>query len=220
MDPNRFDAIARTLGTQRSRRTVLGALLAGGATAAVARVGLAAPPQGTVTICHYSADTGTYGPITVSTSAQSALLANGHDYVYGTIGTLATITVDATDPNPVDTGVSVADSSSVSVTVTGESGWYLGDSTTPPGGDGPCGYWGANGLPSLSCGSLVGAIGTDNDIWVDPGAFVEIGAGPATVTASGTSGDLVLQYVDGFSKDNYGDNAGALTATITGPRTC
>lgn len=80
MDPNRFDAITRTLGTERSRRGVLKTLGAA-ALGALGVVGLSradAAPSGKVLVCHHTGSASNpYVLISVSANAAPSFAARG-----------------------------------------------------------------------------------------------------------------------------------------------
>lgn len=216
MDSSKFDAIAKSLAAGKNRRTVIGGIFAG----ALAMSGLsraAGAPADKVSICHYDAEADAFELINVSGNALDAHLAHG-DVAYQPSVVLATLTLDPTNPYSVDTGVFLADGQSVDVTITGLAGWCCGLQLNANGEDelGNVGYCGSPATP-FPCGSVVGAIG-GGDFRTSPGAFSIVGTAN-TVTASGTSGNLVLQYVDGCA-GCYSDNNGSLLVTISSIANC
>lgn len=210
MDANTFDRFTRSLSSGTSRRSVLRGLFGGAA--AIAGVSRAAgAPAAKVDICHYDRDTGTFDIINVSGNALQAHLNHG-DMVYEPEMLLAQFEMSASNSSPVDSGVFLADGDSVYISITGTAGWCCG-TELDANGDGPCGYL---GIP-FNCGSVVGVIGNGN-IFSDYKPFFAVGTG-GLVTASGTSGNLILQYVDGCP-DCYNDNNGSLFVTITSIPNC
>lgn len=119
---------------------------------------------------------------------------------------VTTLTINATNPSPIDTGVLLQPGQTAYVTATGLSSWCDGCGNHDANGDAPCGFL---GIP-FDCGSLVGTIGA-GDIFTDYTPFVELGT-EGSITAT-TAGNLTLQYVDGCS-DCYDDNSGGFTVTI------
>jgi len=210
MDTRKIDAIARNLASATSRRSVVGGLL-GGALAVAGLSRAAGAPADKVDICHYDDETDTYQLINVSGNAVEAHMNHG-DLSYHPAEVLASFTLAANNPNPVDTGVFLADGDSVSVMITGTAGWCC-SLELDANGSAPCGFL---GIP-FNCGSVVGVIGGGN-IFSDYTPFFEVGT-DEVVTASGTSGNLVLQYVDGCASC-YGDNNGSLLVTISSIATC
>lgn len=206
MEERGFDALTRRLANGVSRRSILRGFIGGGAALTAARMTgpVSAAPAPKVTICHFSEDTGTFAPITISGNAVDAHLTN-HGDRYQEV--LASFTMSATDPSPIDSGVYLNDGDSVLVTITGIAGWCCG-LQLDANGSAPCGF---EGIP-FNCGSVVGVIGGGN-IFADYSPFFPVGTG-STIAASGTSGNLVLQYVDGCSSC-YGDNNGEFSVTIT-----
>lgn len=209
MDSKRFDGIAKSLATGKSRRSIVGGMF-GGALALTRLSRAGAAPASKMDICHYDEETGLFHLINVSGNAIDAHMAHG-DFTPGTVVT-TNLSLDATNPSPIDTGVYLADGESVSVTITGLAGWCCGLQLDADG-SAPCGFL---GIP-FNCGSVVGVIG-GGDIFSDYTPFFEVGTGEV-VTATGTSGNLVLQYVDGCASC-YNDNNGFLEVTITKTLNC
>ena len=182
-----------------------------GAGAAVATARVVSPavaaPADKVEVCHYDADTGLLHPINVNANALDAHLAHG-DYLQGE-AVLASFVMDSMNPNPVDTGWYLADGESAVVSISGLAGFCCGI-LADGNGTGACGFL---GIP-LSCGSIAVAIGGGN-IFSDYTVFQQLGDGANIVTASGTSGNIVLQFVDGCP-ECYDDNSGAFVASIIG----
>jgi hypothetical protein len=212
MDGRGFDSLTRRFATGLTRRSVVRGIVGAGAAVAATRmvVPAGAAPQKKVDICHYDADTGLYHRINVNGNALDAHLAHG-DVLPGQDIVLGSVILPSTNPNPVDTGIFVADGESVTVTITGLAGFCC-DLLLDGNGSGACGGYGI----TLSCGSVASVVGGGN-IFTDYTVFQQLGAGSNIVTASGTSGNLVLQFVDGCP-ECYDDNSGEFVATIT--RTC
>ena len=123
----------------------------------------------------------------------------------GTLYRLATTTffVDATKATWQDTGVSIPRGATASITAMGTAVWYVpSDLTSTPNGFGTCMNEGTFTClaPGLPFASLVGK--------VDNGSPFEVGSGPTTATGPG---ELML----GFDDNNFSDNSGGFTASIT-----
>lgn len=84
MDTRKFDALAKTLATGTSRRSVIGGMF-GGALAITGLSRAAGKPAGKVDICHYDDETGLFHLINVSMNAYDAHMAHG-DAPVGAIG--------------------------------------------------------------------------------------------------------------------------------------